>query len=155
MGIIKEQEQAIINLMQSVTDGKTIELAHTKALEFATLMSYYKCAMIEIEAKLNVLNVEYSLSFDRNPINSIKTRLKNPLSIKEKLERRDLPISIESIEQNIYDVAGIRVVCSFQDDVYMRRDLSRSVFAKQCAIRIDKQQKERYNNVVIDNDVII
>ena len=76
MGIIKEQEQAIINLMQSVTDGKTIELAHTKALEFATLMSYYKCAMIEIEAKLNVLNVEYSLSFDRNPINSIKTRLR-------------------------------------------------------------------------------
>ncbi len=122
MGIIKEQEQAIINLMQSVTDGKTIELAHTKALEFATLMSYYKCAMIEIEAKLNVLNVEYSLSFDRNPINSIKTRLKNPLSIKEKLERRDLPISIESIEQNIYDVAGIRVVCSFQDDVYMLAD---------------------------------
>ena len=37
----------------------------------------------------------------------------------------------------------------------LRRDLSRSVFAKQCAIRIDKQQKERYNNVVIDNDVII
>ncbi len=41
------------------------------------------------------------------------------------------------------------------DDVLLRRDLSRSVFAKQCAIRIDKQQKERYNNVVIDNDVII
>ncbi len=40
-------------------------------------------------------------------------------------------------------------------NVYLRRDLSRSVFAKQCAIRIDKQQKERYNNVVIDNDVII
>lgn len=38
---------------------------------------------------------------------------------------------------------------------FLRRDLSRSVFAKQCAIRIDKQQKERYNNAVIDNGVII
>ena len=43
----------------------------------------------------------------------------------------------------------------WEQDVLLRRDLSRSVFAKQCAIRIDKQQKERYNNVVIDNDVII
>lgn len=122
MGVIQEQEQTLLNLMQSVADGKTIELAHQKATEFATLMSYYKCAMLEVETKFNVLNIEYSLSFDRNPINSIKTRLKTPLSIKEKLERRGLPITIESIEQNIYDVAGIRVVCSFQNDVYMLAD---------------------------------
>ena len=46
-------------------------------------------------------------------------------------------------------------LCVLLQDCPLRRDLSRSVFAKQCAIRIDKQQKERYNNVVIDNDVII
>ena len=85
-------------------------------------MSSFLYSMTVIEAKLNVLNVEYSLSFDRNPINSIKTRLKNPLSIKEKLERRDLPISIESIEQNIRDIAGIRVICSFTEDIYMLAD---------------------------------
>ena len=47
------------------------------------------------------------------------------------------------------------VLCILQKDFLLRRDLSRYVFAKECAIRIDKQQKERYNNVVIDNDVII
>ena len=46
-------------------------------------------------------------------------------------------------------------LCVLRQHGFLRRDLSRSVFAKQCAIRIDKQQKERYNNVVIDNDVII
>jgi len=49
-------------------------------------MAYYRCAIMEIETKFNVLNEEFSLQYDRNPINSIKSRLKNPISIKEKLE---------------------------------------------------------------------
>ena len=47
------------------------------------------------------------------------------------------------------------IFCEPLQDTFLRRDLSKYVFAKECAIRIDKQQKERYNNVVIDNDVII
>ena len=73
---------------------------------------------MEVETKFNVLNEEYSLQYDRNPISSIKTRLKSPISIKEKLERNDFPVTTESIEQNLADVAGIRVICSFPEDVY-------------------------------------
>lgn len=87
--------------------------------QYEKLMAYYRCAMMEVETKLNVLNEEFSLRFDRNPINSIKVRLKKPQSIKEKLERRGLPITLESIEDGLNDVAGVRVVCSFPDDVYM------------------------------------
>ena len=85
-------------------------------------MSYYKCAMMEIETKFKVLNEEFSLRFDRQPINSIKTRLKNPLSIRNKLLSHGWPVSIESIESNLNDIAGIRVICSFINDVYMLAD---------------------------------
>ena len=73
---------------------------------------------MEVETKFNVLNEEYSLQYDRNPISSIKTRLKSPISIKEKLERNHFPVTTESIENNLADVAGIRVICSFPEDVY-------------------------------------
>ena len=84
---------------------------------FAKLMAYYRCAMMEIETKLNVLNVEYSLRYDRNPISSIKTRLKSPVSIREKLTRRGIDVTVENIEEHLNDVAGVRVVCSFPQDV--------------------------------------
>ena len=98
------------------------EDAIQKTYSFAKLMSYYNCAMMEIETKFKVLNEEFSLRFDRQPINSIKTRLKKPLSIRNKLIAHDLPFSIESIESNLNDIAGIRVICSFINDVYMLAD---------------------------------
>ena len=87
--------------------------------QYNRLMAYYRCAMMEIETKFNVLNEEFSLQYDRNPISNIKSRLKSPISIKEKLSRRNLPFTIEDIEENLNDVAGIRVICSFPHDVYM------------------------------------
>ena len=90
--------------------------------KFATLMAYYRCAIMEIETKFNVLNEEFSLQYDRNPINSIKSRLKNPISIKEKLERQHKIISVDTIEENLNDIAGVRVICSFCEDVYMLAD---------------------------------
>jgi len=90
--------------------------------KFLRLMAYYKCAMMEIETKFNVLNQEFSLQFDRNPISNIKTRLKNPVSIKEKLDRKGKTLTVAAIEETLNDVAGIRVVCSFLDDVYMLAD---------------------------------
>lgn len=86
---------------------------------FNKLMAYYKCAIMEMETKLNVLNEEYSLRYDRNPINGIQTRLKKLDSIVEKLEKDDLPLTLESLEENLNDVAGVRVICAFVEDVYM------------------------------------
>ena len=99
-------------------DDPSLAHAEERATEFMEHMVYYKCAMMEIETKFNVLNAEYSLMHDCNPIQSIKTRLKSPRSIRDKLIRRDLPVSIDSIEQNLTDIAGVRVICSFPEDVY-------------------------------------
>ena len=104
--------------MLSIVDDRTMDRMQKNSASFIRLMSYYKCAMMEIETKFNVLNEEYSLEFDRNPINSIKTRLKNPRSIKEKLERRGILPTFSAIEENLNDIAGVRVICSFPEDVY-------------------------------------
>jgi len=89
---------------------------------FEKLMSYYRCAIMEVETKLRVLDLEYSMQHDRNPISTIKTRLKSLPSIRKKLDRRGLPMTLDNIEQHIRDVAGVRVVCSFPADVYNLAD---------------------------------
>lgn len=89
---------------------------------FRTLMAYFRCAIMEIETKFNVLNEEFSLQHDRNPIADIKSRLKSVESIEEKLTRKNIPVTCEAIEKNLNDVAGIRVICTFIDDVYMLAD---------------------------------
>ena len=108
--------------MMSVVDEATIEWMQKKSREIITIMSYYRCAMMEIETKFNVLNEEYSLQHDRNPISSIKTRLKSMPSIQEKLKRKNLPVSLDSLSEHINDVAGVRVICSFPEDVYTLAD---------------------------------
>ena len=94
---------------------------------YMAMMNKYRCAIMEVETKLNVLNTEFSLQYDRNPFESIKSRLKSPASIMEKLRRRGLVINEETlekqIEENLFDVAGIRVVCAFQEDIYALSDL--------------------------------
>ena len=106
-------------------DGERISDPHTLEKRFhryAALMAYYRCAMMEIETKFNVLNQEFSLRYDRNPIQDIRTRLKSPDSIFQKLRSRGLEASEESIHENLSDVAGVRVICSFLADVYLLAD---------------------------------
>ena len=85
------------------------------------LLSYYRSAMMEVETKFKVLDEQFSLSYDRNPIESISTRLKSIDQIYDKARRKGIPISLKSIEENIYDIAGVRVVCPFEKDIYMLR----------------------------------
>lgn len=87
--------------------------------DFRTLMSYYRGAMIEIETKFNVLNEWFNVTHDRNPIETIKCRIKHPKSIIEKLWRKEYPLTLESIEKHIRDIAGVRVICAFPEDVYL------------------------------------
>lgn len=94
-----------------------------KSREYLKLISCYTCAMMEIETKFKVLNEERRHETERNPIESIKCRIKSPESIFEKLTRRKLPITVASIEENLNDVAGVRVICAFIEDVYMLSDV--------------------------------
>ena len=85
---------------------------------YKELMAYYRCAMMEVETKFRVLSENFSLEDDRNPIEAIKTRLKSPESIRNKLESRGLSLTFENIEKELNDVAGVRVICGFPGDIY-------------------------------------
>ena len=111
-----ERPTAAVDLEALLTDDNNLE---SKFQSYQKLMAYYRCAIMEMTTKFNVLNEEFSLRYDRNPINSIKSRLKHISSIRDKLEKKNLPFTLNAVEDNICDVAGIRVVCSFTDDVYM------------------------------------
>ena len=107
------------NHIDSYLSEQALEDIRGKMEDFNKLMAYYRCAMMEIETKFNVLNEEFSLRYDRNPINSIKSRLKSIFSIREKLERKGQKMTLRTIQKNLDDVAGVRVICSFPQDVYM------------------------------------
>lgn len=85
---------------------------------YRELIMNYNCALMEVETKLNVLNEEFALKYSRNPFESIQSRIKSPESTLEKLKRQGFELSVESIEKNLFDIAGIRVICSFEDDIY-------------------------------------
>ena len=82
------------------------------------MMSRYKCAVMEVETKFKVLNEQFSLEYDRNPIEAIKSRVKSIDSIIEKIQRKNIKPTLESAEENISDIAGVRVICSFREDIY-------------------------------------
>ena len=110
------------------------EVLFGSAKHFEEEMMMYDCAIREVRTKLEVLNEELSGRYNRNPIKHIKTRLKRPVSILKKMRNKGYEISIESMTEHLNDVAGIRVVCYFIDDIY---DIARWL-AKQDDIRLLK-----------------
>ena len=91
--------------------------------DYIRLMSYYSAAMLEMETKFKVLSIEFNGKFDRNPIEAIKTRLKTPESVREKMARIGVPMTVENVERELSDVAGVRIICSFVDDIYKLADM--------------------------------
>ena len=85
---------------------------------YQEVMLQYRCALKALESRLEILNEEFSLQHDRNPIESMKSRLKSPSSIMNKMQKRGLPLDFPTMQANIMDVAGVRVICSFEEDVF-------------------------------------
>ena len=110
------------SFVESIFQNETMGLILEEGEAFRELMAYYECAIMEVETKFNVLNKEFSLRYDRNPIETIKSRLKSPESIMGKLQRKKIPFSAEEIEDKLMDIAGVRVICAFPEDIYLLRD---------------------------------
>lgn len=91
---------------------------HELQQQFLLLSHLYDAAIREIRTRLEILDREFSIRYASNPIHHIDSRLKSPRSIVEKLQRKGLPVSIESAEANLYDIAGVRIICNYIDDIY-------------------------------------
>ena len=112
-------EQDLTKYIPSNTEiAENLDYFAGQLREFQELMMMYNCAIREVRTKLDVLNDEMAVCSPHNPIEMIKSRVKKPRSIVEKLQRRGYPISVDSVLDNLHDVAGVRVICSFIDDIY-------------------------------------
>lgn len=124
--IIKRAANQIVECPPAAGDF----FAETK--QFEELMMMYECAIKEVQTKLEILDREFSVRYKRNPISSIESRVKSPMSIYRKLRKDGLSVSVKNITRNLNDVAGIRVICNFIDDIY---DIVKMV-AKQDDLRV-------------------
>lgn len=93
------------------------------AFQFQKIMMLYESAIKQIETKLDILNKESTVNRRRNPIETVKSRVKSPDSIAKKLEKRNAAITFESMINNLNDIAGVRVICPYISDIYTVRDM--------------------------------
>lgn len=124
-------------LFERLSENKeAMEWIQKSSFALHRLLTYYEYAIMQIETKFKILDKEFSLEHDRNPINSIQTRLKSLESIVGKLQSKEMSITLESIEEHIHDIAGVRVVCSFPQDIYTLR----SAFLQQDDITLIEER---------------
>ena len=107
---------------ETILSDEFMEILKKNVEPMDTLMAYYRCAIMEVETKFKVLNEQFSLEYDRNPIEGIKSRIKSVESLAKKVRDKNIPMTIQSIEENINDIAGVRVICAFPEDIYMLAD---------------------------------
>ena len=93
------------------------------AFQFQSIMMVYESAIKQVETKLEILNKENKVLGRRNPIETIKSRIKSPESIAKKLEKKNLPVNFDSMMKNLDDIAGVRVICPYISDIYKVRDI--------------------------------
>ena len=112
--------QKLDGLMREVSALKpgALEANLEQAQDFMEMVQLYNSAIREITTKLEVLNSEFNMRYDHNPIHHIDSRLKSLPSIVEKLRRKGMKVSIASAKENLTDIAGVRVVCNYIDDIY-------------------------------------
>jgi putative GTP pyrophosphokinase len=104
--------------------------------DFLVMQNLYDAAVRQLTLKFNILNSEFNVLYARNPIHHIDGRVKSQSSIVAKLVKKGLPVSIESARENVNDIAGVRVVCSYIDDVYRVAEM----FERQTDVEIVKKQ---------------
>nr|MCR5605302.1 GTP pyrophosphokinase family protein [Treponema sp.] len=109
-------------LRNTISDNKNIlsnpSLIVDTALQFQHLLMMYESGIKQITTKLDILSDEFESKHQRNPIEAIHSRIKDPLSIAEKMNRKGIPVTLDNIATNLTDIAGIRVICPFISDVY-------------------------------------
>ena len=120
----RETLSALLDRMNDpdMTEAQFIQSVESDMLPIQQFFSYYRCAIMEIETKFRVLDEQFSLRGENDPIEFIQSRIKSYGSIMHKVSKLGIPHDLASIEEHLYDIAGIRVVCSFRADIYKLAD---------------------------------
>ena len=119
----KTIENSELATVKQLFPENTGELLVEEMDKFIELEHLYESAIREVKTKLEILDSEFRTKYSYNPIHHIEDRLKSPQSIFEKLHRKGKAFSVESAKKNLYDIAGVRVICNYIDDIYTVADL--------------------------------
>ncbi|MBO4927205.1 MAG: GTP pyrophosphokinase family protein [Clostridiales bacterium] len=137
-----EMENTLTNyqeefVRESLMSDAFLDFVEENTKPIDQLFAYYRCATMEVETKFRVLDESLSVELDRNPIENIQTRVKSVDSLLRKMKRKNISLNLNDIEEKINDIAGVRVICSFPDDIY---ELARAFLAQDDITLI--QQKD-------------
>ncbi|MFP9129767.1 GTP pyrophosphokinase family protein [Niallia sp. BSM11] len=105
--------ESLLSLNEWSLDDLSNEL-----IEWKNNLIVYRFALEEVNTKLKILNEEFQFIHNHNPIEHIKSRIKDPRGIMVKLNRKGLDITVENAKEHIHDIAGVRITCSFISDIY-------------------------------------
>lgn len=120
LNILEDRRKNMIR--KSILSEEFLNFVRVNQEPFNRMMAYYRCAIMEVETKFRVLNEEFNIEFERNPIENIESRLKSTDSLLRKVRDRGIPLDLAAIEKNITDIAGVRIICSFPEDIYKLAD---------------------------------
>ena len=118
---MEEKENSTLSVFAEAMAGNEELREETK--EFFAMQHVYAAAIKEITTKLEILDEEFHIKYDHNPIHHIESRLKSIQSIYAKLKKKNLPLETEAVKENIYDIAGVRVICNYVDDIEKMAEL--------------------------------
>lgn len=116
------RDEFALNTVAKITPDQQKEI-FTVLQEFIELEHLYESAAELVKTQLNIYDSEFGVKFQRNPIHSIESRIKSPQSMMGKLQKKGLALSAKSAQENLMDIAGIRVVCYYIDDIYAIAEL--------------------------------
>ena len=124
--------------MDNIKNNKNMNVAafYGGSHEYLVMQNLYESAVKQLKLKLEVLNDEFNVLYARNPIHHIESRVKSPDGIIAKLLKKNYPVSIESAMKNVNDIAGVRVVCNYIDDVYSVEEM----LLRQADLELVKRQ---------------
>ena len=116
--LTKTQPDMVEKVLEQLQDPRIVEKMIIEIQETLDFQQLYQAAIRQVNTKLEILDDEFHFKYDRNPIHHMESRLKSPQSIIEKLYRKGFEISAKSAQENITDIAGVRVICSYIEDIY-------------------------------------
>lgn len=106
--------EPVTTLLPAASQEKILEQLY----QFIELEHLYESAIREVKTKLEILDSEFKTKYDYNPIHHIEDRLKSPQSMMEKLQRKGMTFSTENVRATLHDIAGVRVICNYIEDIY-------------------------------------
>ena len=115
---MKIENEREADLIKAASLMKIEQKLDKRTNEFEKIMLIYKSALKVLRTKFDILNEEFNKFCEYNPIDHITERVKSPDSIIEKMQRKELELNYKNLIEQVNDIAGMRIICSFKDDVF-------------------------------------